>query len=288
MSEATVEKLREIVAKALPEFAGARYTVLTAGWDCVAMDVDDHWIFKFPRHAFAEERLRTEVGLLKTLNPLLTLPVPAPVLEIGPPIFSRHIKLKGDHLVTAQYEVLSEAERQCLAEDLALFYAELHGIDVRTMKAAGAKPIKPWLPPDEILRRSWPVLSDDLRSYAEKTIADWRDLSRDPCGEIYGFFDGHGWNMAFDHAANRLSGVYDFADSGFGDLHQDFIYSNWIAPDLTSRIITRYEGLTSRDLDRSRIHLLSGVLRLSELAEYADDSSHAPSMVEIVRSWACC
>lgn len=91
--------------------------------------------------------------------------------------------------------------------------------------------------------------------------------------------------MAFDHANNRLNGIYDFADSGFGDLHQDFVYSNWIASDLTARIIRRYEALTGRNLDRSRIHLLSGVLRLSELAEYADDSQYAPSMVETVRNW---
>ena len=41
----------------------------------------------------------------------------------------------------------------------------------------------------------------------------------DPLGTVYGFFDGHGWNMAFDHARGRLNGIFDFGDSGFGPLH---------------------------------------------------------------------
>src|SRR5919106_64050 len=64
---------------------------------------------------------------------------------------------------------------------------------------------------------------------------------RTPYGTTYGFFDGHGWNMAFDHTTNRLNGVYDFADSGFGPLHQEFIYTNLIARDLTARIVAEYE-----------------------------------------------
>jgi len=221
-----MENFQKVIGLAFPEFAGSRYTLLTTGWDCVAVDVDDRWIFKFPRHLSAEQALRTEVSLLEVLRPFLTLPVPAPELHPGHPIFSRHLKLKGDHLLAEQYEALPDGDRQRLAEDLALFYAELHGIDAAAVHGAGARPIKPWLSPEEI------------------------------------------------------------ADSGFGSLHQEFIYSNWIAPDLTARIVTEYEIRTGRSLDRTRIHLLSGVLRLSELAEYADDPHHAPAMTNNVRSWA--
>jgi len=154
------------------------------------------------------------------------------------------------------------------------------------MEAAGAGPIRPWLQPEDILRRVWPVLPSSLRLYADRTIAAWQQLAADPYGTTYGFFDGHGWNMAFDHTSNRLNGVYDFADSGFGPLQQEFIYSNWIAQDLTARIAAEYEVLTGVALDRQRIDLLSGVLRLSELAEFADDADHAAAMVRNVADWA--
>ena len=101
----------------------------------------------------------------------------------------------------------------------------------------------------------------------------------------YGFFDGNGWNMAFDYRESCLNGIYDFADSGFGPLHQEFIYSNWIEPDLTARIVGEYEALTGRDLDRQRIHLLSGVLRLSELAEAVNDAVHFNEKMKAVRDW---
>ncbi len=154
------------------------------------------------------------------------------------------------------------------------------------MASAGAASIKAWLPPDDILQRTWPVLSAELRTYAERTIAAWRDLPADPHGTIFGFFDGHGWNMAFDHARRRLNGLYDFGDSGFAPLHQEFIYSNLIAADLTARIVTEYEALTGRSLDRARMALLDNVWRLSELAELAKDPVHAAAALEAVAACA--
>ncbi len=92
--------------------------------------------------------------------------------------------------------------------------------------------------------------------------------------------------MAFDNRNGKLNGIYDFADSGFTALHQEFLYSNFIAPDLTARIIGEYEALTGRDLDRRRIELLTAMHRLSELAELAHDPGHLPTMVANVMKWA--
>jgi Ser/Thr protein kinase RdoA (MazF antagonist) len=130
------------------------------------------------------------------------------------------------------------------------------------------------------------MLPEGLRPFAERTLAAWHALPPDPHGTTYGFFDGHGWNMAFDHAAGRLNGIYDFGDSGFGPLHQEFVYMNWIARDLTERIVTKYELLTSRPLDRRRIELMSGILRLSELAQFSEDPERASVSVRILADWA--
>lgn len=287
MTEATkLEELRAAICTAFPELATSRFSLLTAGWDSLAVDVDDRLIFRFPRHETAATSLRKEARLLAIIRPAVTIPVPEPTLIPGPPLFSRHAKLRGEHLVTAQYERLPEAARQRLASDMALFFAELHRLDPSVMQEAGAGPVVAWLPPEEILRRAWPLLPEDLRGFAERTVTAWQELPPDPHGTTYGFFDGHGWNMAFDHAANRLNGIYDFADSGFGPLHREFVYPNWISPELTARIATEYEALTGRALDRERIHLLSGVLRLWELAAHADDAEQAPAMLRIVADWA--
>src|SRR5690606_4328292 len=96
------------------------------------------------------------------------------------------------------------------------------------LRAAGGAPVEEWLAADEMLRRAWPALPESLRRYVEDRIAAWWALPPDPLGTVFGFFDGHGWNMAFDHQAGRLNGLYDFGDAGFGPVHREFIYSSWI------------------------------------------------------------
>ena len=130
-----------------------------------------------------------------------------------------------------------------LAVELALFYAELHKLDPQMMTNAGADVIGAWQTPDAIRAKALPALPPALRADGETILAEFETLPLDPYGTTYGFFDGHGWNMAFDHEQVRLTGIYDFADSGFGALHQEFIYSNFISPDLTARI---------RDADRTQ------------------------------------
>jgi aminoglycoside phosphotransferase (APT) family kinase protein len=278
------ETLRSVIVKVFPDLAASRFTPQTQGWDSVAIDVDDRLIFKFPRHEGRCAGLVREAALLAIIRPAVTLPVPNMTLHEGPPLFSRHDKLRGGYLEPPLYVDFGEPARDRLAQDLALFYAQLHALPAAALAAAGAGPIKPWLGPDEILRRCWPVLTKPLRRYAEGAITAWRALPPDPHGRTYGFFDGHGWNMALDATTPRLNGVYDFGDSGFGQLQQEFIYSSMVSPDLTARIIARYETLTGRLLDRERIALLFEVLRLSELAEEADDPHWGPIMLEAVRT----
>jgi aminoglycoside phosphotransferase (APT) family kinase protein len=278
------ETLRGVIVTVFPDLATGVFTPQARGWDSVAIDVDDRLIFKFPRHEAGRAGLAREAALLAIVHPAVTLPTPNMTLHEGPPMFSRHDKLPGGYLEPALYAGLAEPARDRLARDLALFYAQLHALPAAALGAAGADPIKPWLEPEHILERAWPVLTGPLRGYAERTIAAWVALPPDAHGRTYGFFDGHGWNMAFDPAAQRLNGVYDFGDSGFGQLQQEFIYSTMISPDLTARIVGRYEAITGRRLDRERIALLFEVLRLSELAERADDAHWGPITLETVRA----
>jgi len=287
----TLEALQRVIVGAFPELAGGAFTPQLRGWDSFAIDVDDRLIFKFPRHAAAGERLAREAALLAIIHPAVALPTPDMSLHDGtphggPPLFSRHAKLRGEHLEPAVYAGLPEVDRDRLADDLARFYAQLHALRDDVLAAAGAAPIQPWLAPDDILERAWPILDAPLRHHAERTIGAWRALPPDPFGLTYGFFDGHGWNMAFDRQARRLNGVYDFGDSGFGQLQQEFIYANMVSPDLAGRIIRRYAAMTGRALDEARIALLYQVLRLSELAELAGDAEKAPLALASVRASA--
>jgi aminoglycoside phosphotransferase (APT) family kinase protein len=202
-----------------------------------------------------------------------------------PRLYSRHHKLKGEHLLTADYDRLPDEDRQHLAQAMAQFFAELHGLDPAVMAAAGATPLDGWPAPDYILTRAVPRLPLEQRARAEATLAAWQALSPDPHGTIYGFFDGHGWNMAFDHQRKRLNGIYDFADSGFGPLHQEFVYPSLVSADLTARIADAYEARTGRMLDRGRINLLTGILHLTEIAWAADGDEILPLLLGFYANW---
>ena len=117
------------------------------------------------------------------------------------------------------------------------------------------------------------------------TCTAFRNLPPDPFGNTYGFFDGHGWNMAFDHPTETLNGMYDFADSGIAPLHQEFVYASLTSPELSERIVVAYENLTGRLLDRQRIITLTGLHRLWELAETGIDDASIVEKIRQVNAW---
>lgn len=281
-----IASCRDAIVQTFPDLRNAAFRPLTMGWHSLAIDVDNRLIFKFPKGDEAARALRREARILAAARPHLAMPVPDLVLVDGPVLFSRHTKIHGDHLVSAQYEALPAVARERLADDLALFYRQVHALDPGVMRDAGAAAIQPWRPLGEIRSTALPLVPPPLRALCEKTIDAYETLGPDPLGTTYGFFDGHGWNMAFDHAQGRLNGVYDFADSGFGPLHQDFVYSAFISPRLTRLIVDRYAVLAGQLIDRRRVDILIGIHRLSELAELAADPRHLEMARDSVAFWA--
>jgi len=279
------ENFRRAIVTALPQLAQATFTVAGRGWHSLAVEADGRLILKFPEGEEAEAALLREARLLAAVRPLVRMPVPDMSIESGPPLFSVHAKLPGTMLEPADYPRLSEAGRVRLAEDIADFLADVHAIDAERMRKAGAEPIGIWDARDTTLAPVWPLLPDDLRRAAQAAIAAYRDLGPDPLGDVYGFFDAHGWNMAFDHAAGRLNGIFDFADSGFGPVHREFVQVSLISPDLAARTMRAYTVRTGRRLDPRRVFLLAAAMRLSELAGAAETGQHVEAMLDNVLGW---
>lgn len=288
MCDPRLAAFRATILRIFPALESATFRTLAEGWHSTAVEADGQIVFKFPRDEAAEAALVREAAMLAAVRPHLSLAVPDLSIHDGPPVFSRHEKIEGDTLLADGYDRLPETARQEMAETLARFYTELHRLDMDAMRAAGAVAVEPWQTPDEIRAAALPVLPARLRGFAQDVLSQFEALPPDPHGTVFGFFDGHGWNMAFDHVRQRLNGVFDFADSGFGPLHQDFIYSNLVSPDLTVRVVSAYETATGRPLDRRRIGVLTGMHRLSELTEGAGDSSIMQDMVRYVAEWAAC
>ena len=261
------------------------FTVAGRGWHSLAVDIGGRFIAKFPDGGEAEEALKREASLLAAVRPQLTLPVPDMTIHDGPPLFSLHGKLPGKTLDSDGYAKLDGQARRRLAEDIALFLAELHAIDPAIMHKAGALPVGWWDTEDVTLAPVWPQLPEHLRELAQSAIADYRALEPDPLGEVYGFFDAHGWNMAFDHERGRLEGIFDFADSGFGPPHREFVQISLIDPEIATRTADAYQTRTGRKLDRRRIFLLAAAMRLSELAGAIETGDHVDAIRRYATDW---
>ena len=257
---------RAAIIAARPAFRALPITVAGRGWHSLALDIGGRFIAKFPDGAEAEAALRREASLLALAGPRLTLPVPNLTLHEGPPLFSLHGKLQGGTLDSAGYARLDETTRRLLADDIARFFTELHAIPPAEARGAGARALETWETGDAALAPVWPLLPERIQDRAFATIGAYRALPRDPLPDVYGHFDAHGWNMAFDHAAGRLRGIFDFADSGIGSPHREFVQLSLIDPDLAARVMANYAATTARKLDARRVFLLVAAQRLSELA----------------------
>ncbi|NNM73093.1 phosphotransferase family protein [Enterovirga aerilata] len=275
----------DAILSVYPELATARFAIAGRGWHSLAVEADDRLIFKFPNGQEAEAALRREAGLLRVLRRRLSTPVPDMVLSETPRLFSRHEKLPGVLLLSDVYDGLGQAERDTLAADLARFFAELHSLDIDAMRAAGALPVETWRSDEASLEPAWRILPGAIRGRAQAALRDYRRLGPDPLGEVYGFFDAHGWNMAFDPARGRLSGIFDFADSGLGPPHREFVQPSLIHPELPRRAAERYGRLTGRRVERQRIFLLTAAMRVSELAGAVETGHEVPALMRLVVSW---
>jgi hypothetical protein len=77
-----------------------------------------------------------------------------------------------------------------------------------------------------------------------------------------------------------LNGVYDFADAAIGPLTREFTYSSLTSTDLTERLITAYEAIAGKAVDRRAVAIRMSVQNFSELADIDEhDAAFAATVV---------
>ncbi len=82
-----------------------------------------------------------------------------------------------------------------------------------------------------------------------------------------------------------MRGIFDFADSGFGPPHREFVLLSLVDPQLAARTVEAYEVQTGKMLDRRLIFLLTAAMRLSELAGAIEMGDRVESSRGSVVDW---
>ena len=264
------------ITQEFPTFT--RTHVMANGFDNIAIMSPTH-VFRFPRHEAARGRLIKEAGFLSLIREYVDLAVPDLRIHDGPPLFSSHSLIPGQTLGATEYLALDKGQRDDLARTLAGFYAQLHSIPLNHAQQFGAKAVAELPNADSLLARALPLLPDAQHDWAKHVIATWRSLPSED-ETVFSWFDGHGWNMAFDCKQAQLNGVFDFADAGIGSPHWDLQRTNLIHPDLTCRMIACYQRLSGRKMDLRRMQILTSVHRLSDFVS----SFHHPDFGSLTRN----
>ncbi len=267
LHNAVPQRERRAILAVRPDLAGVPLRTFGDGWDCLAVGAGET-IFKFPRHAAAEARLRREPQAIALLAGRTALRLPTMTIhevadDGGPVVFSAHDRVPGEILEPHSWAELSERERDRLADDVAAFFAACHAVPIDAAVAAGAAALRPRPSAREVAAAIVGRLPPNLAAVADFILVAHASLP--PERAVFGQFDTHGWNMAYDRAARRLVGLFDFADAGVGPRHRDLSYPSFLSPDFAGRVARRVAA-GGEAVDVTRLAIEHGFIRLADLA----------------------
>lgn len=185
-------------------------------------------------------------------------------LHHRPRLFSIHEKLEGVPLSTHLYQAMNERQKTRLANDIAGFFAQLHKLTPKLDNHLKKTPYEAWFDMEATQKTLFPSLPSKLCDWAEKVHLARQAIKIADHQKVFGHFDLHGQNMLLHQLTKKLKGVIDFGDAAYDDFHMEFHQINLVSPDLTKRVMCRYEAITDKTIEPKHVALNTAICRLSE------------------------
>jgi len=190
--------------------------------------VNGELIFRFPKHEYGLGRLKVETRILRLLRGHITLDIPMPLYEADDCLAYRMIP--GETLRRDVLMRLPEEDRRAVADQLAQFLKELHGLpanlvaDFEVPAADALMGYEGWAQAYERIREKvFPLLMPHLRDWAtehfESHLADKSNFEYE--AKLVDT-DLPPYHIMFDRRRGRVNGVIDFGCAGLGDPAIDF------------------------------------------------------------------
>jgi aminoglycoside 2''-phosphotransferase len=211
-----IEKIKQIFPHNIAETF-----VHDDGDDFLVIEVNNEWMFRFPRQEFSRKAFAVEKAFLSKFNPISPLPVPD--YQYRGDDFGGYQKIHGSPLSIDLFQNLSESTQERIARQLGQFLSTIHNFPMDEAKRIGL--IEDWNDwYDKIIQNYRetvvPMLSPSTRKNTlqliERTLAEpfeARVLHGDFALEDHVFFDVQ---------RQELCGVIDFADGTLNDPAHDF------------------------------------------------------------------
>ncbi|MDR7241928.1 phosphotransferase [Priestia megaterium] len=213
---------KTLIETQFPELAPTAISLLGYGFDNTVYQVNDRFVFRFPRRALAARLLQTENQLLPTLASQLPLSIAEPIF-FGKPNAEYPWPFTGYHYVQGNPPArLTEEERIQSASVLARFLRTLHHYPYSKAQELG-------VPFDELNRldmmKRKPVLEKYVKQMKERNLYSKQDILERYVNDIQEIHyqeknvlvhgDLHIRNMIVNQN-NIASGIIDWGDVHIG------------------------------------------------------------------------
>ncbi|MGE0010136.1 MAG: aminoglycoside phosphotransferase family protein [Candidatus Babeliales bacterium] len=228
----------------LPSLSIQSCKLLMSGWDNTVVEVNGHWIFRFPRKEHMAVTLEREIKLLDRLQGKTSLCVPHYIFIGKEVAMVGYAKLQGTDFLAPDYALLAEHEKQDIAQSIAQFATQLHrAISFDEARVLGYGDYCP--PLDAIECNILGALpSPELESMVQSAVRYARSHARKAARLALIHNDLHGENMAYNSLEKKIVGIFDFSDVIIADVAIEFAKLFLIDVDLALRTICEYELLT--------------------------------------------
>ncbi len=193
---------------------------------------DGSWVFRFAKHAEAEESLKREACLLPRIHSEFELQIPEPqyypdtkVAGFG---FVRYPKLSGEVLTRSRFLDLPYQGRDRCAAQLAQFISQLHACESRLAHDCGVPTCDYQAKYTQVLRRAecilFPLIDAPEQHYVETTITKFLNGIESSVAPILLHGDLCPYHVLYDPVNMVVTGVIDFGDMIVGDAAWDLTY----------------------------------------------------------------
>jgi aminoglycoside phosphotransferase (APT) family kinase protein len=216
------------------------------GFDCVAFEVDDGLLFKFPKRMASDGIIRSEVALLTQLAGKLAIPVPKPLFlghpgELFEGSFYGYMKLPGMFLTDIEPERMDLAR---LAAQAGQFLTKLHHAEI------DAPPLHvPAAWPHEIGRfqeafdEVAPLLENGLAAKLAKEIRDFSLVPEPDLPNVLTHADLSPMHLLVNPGESAFTGVLGWHDAAWSNPVVDFTaFYEWGGPLFVAQVLKYYEG----------------------------------------------
>ncbi|WP_108668773.1 phosphotransferase [Peribacillus acanthi] len=220
--ELSLVEARKLIESQFQDLVGCNMRLLGKGYDNTVFDVDNRYVFRFPRRDIAVKLLETEAKVLPQFRGRIQLPYPEP-LFFGKAEGSYPYPFLGYKKVYGELpQDLDDHQRIQAAEPLAYFLKTIHAFSVETARELGV--------PNDFIRRTdtsfrkpkleemtkklsqlgQKVIFEKVKAYLE-TVTPFVEGKK----ETFNHGDLHIRNILVDNDG-VLSGIIDWGDMHIG------------------------------------------------------------------------